>query len=275
MNITAQVLTVGAVAAWLALGAASGAPGGAPDPGPLPAAATNVGLTERLGEAVPLDAVFYDEHEGRHTLGELLDRPTVLALIFYHCPGACGRIQSSLAHALKDVPGELGKDYQVLSISFDDEETPELALEAKGNYMGLIGHAVPDGAWRFMTGDAESIRRLCEAVGFRAAKLGRHDFIHPNLITVLAPRGKVIRYLYGMDYLPLDIAMALSEAARGTPGLSIKKIVSYCYDYDPKNRRYAFKLFRVFGVTTLAVAGAFLFFLLRKGRGPTAGGSPS
>lgn len=268
---------------WLAviLGAgamlrgASLAAGAMPDPGPLPAAATNVGLTEHLGETLPLDLAFYDQTETRHTLGELLTRPTILALIFYHCPGACGMIQSSVARAIKEVPGELGKDYQVLSISFDDEETPDLAREAMGNYTHLVGKDVPPGAWRFMTGDAENVRRLCDAVGFRVAKLGRHDYIHPNLVTVVAPGGKIIRYLYGLEYLPLDVGMALSEAARGTPGLSIRKIVSYCYGYDPKNRRYAFQLFRVFGVTTLVVVGTFVFFLLRKGRGQPAGGNPS
>ena len=250
--------------------AQTGGPPAAAGPAGAPEA---VGVDEKLGQLLPADAVFYDEHEVRHTLGDVLDRPTILALVYYHCPGACSMIQGNLARALQSVPDTLGKDYQVISISFDDEETPEEALAARENYVSLVGTNLPENAWRFMTGDAESIRRTCDAVGFRFQQTGHHAFTHPNLVTVLGKNGQVIRYLYGTEYLPLDIGMAIAEAERGTPGISIKKIVSYCFDYDPQSRRYTFRLFRVFGTTTLVVLGCFLWFLLRKGRGSPSDGT--
>lgn len=251
-----------AIAAWLSVGlGAAFALNETPPP-----QAFDVGLDEKIGQTLPGDAVFYDEHGARHTLAELIDRPTILALVFYHCPVACGLIQGNLAHALQGVKEKLGADYQVLTISFDDEEVPELALETKANFMRIIGPGYPDNAWRFMTGDLENIKKTTGAVGFRFMKYGKHDFMHPNLVTVLAPGGKIIRYLYGTDYLPMEVSMALSEASRGTPGVSIKKIMSYCFAYDSKSRRYAFRFFRVFGTTMLVLVGGFLFFLLRKGK---------
>jgi protein SCO1/2 len=236
-----------------------------------PPAAFEVGLDEQIGRTLPADTVFYDEHGARRTLGELIDRPTILVLVFFHCPGVCGLIQGNLANALKSVPDKLGDSYQVLTISFDDEETPDLALEAKANYMRILGGSPPDTAWRFMTGSLESIRQVTQAAGFKFMKNGRHDYTHPNLITVVAADRKIIRYLYGTDYLPVEITMALTEAARGTPGVSIKKIVSYCFAYDSVNKRYAFRLVRVAGVTMAVLGGVFLFFLLRKGGGKRGG----
>jgi protein SCO1 len=225
----------------------------------------DVGLDEKIGQFLPGDAAFYDEHGVRHTLQELIDRPTIVALVFFHCPGVCSMIQGNLAETLKSVPDKLGKAYQVLTISFDDAEGPDLALEAKGNYMRILGGHPPDTAWRFLTGDFETIRRVTQAVGFKFIKNDVHNYTHPNLITVVAPDRKIIRYLYGTDYLPVELTMALSEAARGTPGVSIKKIVSYCFAYDAQNKRYIFRLIRVAGVSVLVVVGIFLFFLLRKG----------
>lgn len=258
----ARILHAMLVACALTALAPFSAPAQVPPTAPPPTV-NPVGVDEHLGQLLPLDLSFQDEHQVKRTLGDCLDKPTILILVFYHCPGTCGMIQSSVARAVKDIPLVLGKDYQILSVSFDDEEGPALALEARGNYAPLTGRDVPDAAWRFMTGDLAAITKLCDAVGFRFEKRGRHSYVHPNLITVVARDGKIIRYLYGTDFPPMDVGMALTEASRGTPGLSIRKLVSYCFDYDPKNRRYAFKLFRVFGFTTLVVLGLFLFFLLR------------
>lgn len=235
-----------------------------------PASDTLIGVDEHLGAVIPGDISFYDEHGTKRTLGEFVDRPTILALVFYHCPGVCGMIQSSLASALTDVRRSAGKDYRILSFSFDDEETTDLAAEAFTNYASLAGAAIPDGAWAFTTSDAGNIKRMCDAVGFRYLKNGTHNYTHPALVTVLSADRKIIRHLYGTQYLPLDLELALTEAERNQPGVSIKKALSYCYSYDPKSGRYVFGLFRIAGVTTLAVLGVVLFFLLRRrpGSGP-------
>lgn len=232
-----------------------------------PASDTLIGVDEHLGSVIPGDIACCDEHGTRRTLSEMVDRPTILVLVFYHCPGICGKIQNSLGSVLKDVRRSAGQDYRILSFSFDDEESTALAAETCSNYTAAIRPPLPDNAWSFTTSDSNNIKRLCDAVGYRYLKNGTHNYTHPALITVLSRDRKIIRYLYGTDYLPLDLEMALAEADRNQPGVSIRSMVSYCYSYDPKSGRYVFGLFRIAGITVLAVLGVFLFFLLR--RGPT------
>lgn len=223
-----------------------------------------VDVVEKLGGHLPLDIELVDADGRRRALGTVLGKPTILALIYYTCPAACSVIQGNLANTLNRVPARLGEEFQVISVSFDPEETPADAGRAKTNYTRIIKPVPEPAAWRFFTADAGAIQRLTDAVGFRYKKVGPHNFLHPNLVTVVAADGQIIRYLYGTDYLPFDVGMALSEALQGTPGVSIKKFLSYCFEYDPVKNRYAFKLFRVFGVITLAVIAGLLFFLLRK-----------
>lgn len=246
-----------------------GTNGGAPA---APDVDTLVGVDEHLGLVVPADISFRDEKGAGRTLGDYVDRPTILVLVFYHCPGICGAIQGNLAGTLKDVRRVAGKDYRILSFSFDNEETTDLAAEAFSNYTGIAGAVIPDGAWHFSTSDAGNIKRLCDAVGFRYLRNDTHNYTHPALVTVLSRERKITRYLYGTQYLPLDMELALTEAERNQPGVSIKKVVSFCYSYDPKSGRYVFGLFRVAGVTMLTVLGVFLYFLLRRRPGNGPGG---
>ena len=231
---------------------------------PIEVDASAIGVDERIGNQIPLDVELTDANGQTVSLGEVLDKPTLLILVFYHCPSACGMIQSNAAHAVNNAPHQLGKDFQMISVSFDDEDTQKDAQTAKANYTKILQDPAGADHWRYFTADAENIKRLTDAVGFRFMKMGTHNYVHPNLVTMLSGSGKVIRYLYGMDYLPFDIGMAVTEAFREEPGISIKKIVSYCFDYDPKNKRYAFNIVRVFGAVTLVGLGLFLFFLLRK-----------
>ncbi|PKL74694.1 MAG: SCO family protein, partial [Candidatus Melainabacteria bacterium HGW-Melainabacteria-1] len=117
----------------------------------------------------------------------------------------------------------------------------------------------------FLTGDEASVRRLTDAVGFRFTKTGKHLFLHPNVLIVLAKDRKIIRYLYGPTFLPFDIGMALTEAERGTPAVSIRKLISYCFSYEPEKKTYVFTAVRYFAGAILLVLGAFLYFvILRK-----------
>ena len=223
-----------------------------------------VDLEEKISEFIPSDIEFIDENHTRHKIKDILDKPTVLALVYYYCPMACSLIQGNLANALNEVPLKLGKDFQVWSVSFDNEETSEDARQAKANYTKIIKAQPNQTAWRFFTASPENIQRITEAVGFKYIKMGPHQFTHPNLITVVAADGQIIRYLYGTEFLPFDIGMAVSEALQGTPGVSIKKILSYCFEYDPQKNRYAFKLIQVFGIVTLTFVAGFIFFLIKK-----------
>lgn len=227
---------------------------------------TLIGVDEDLGGIIPADIAFHDERGIRRTMGECVDRPTVLALVFYHCPGICGRIQSSLARLTGVTQAKAGPDYRILSVSFDPDEGTSLASENATNFLEAAGSTLPDGAWRFMTGSREDIRRICDAVGFRYVVNGPHNFTHPAVVTVLSKERKIVRYLYGTEFLPLDLEMALSEAARNVPGNSMRKAVAFCYSYDPESGRYVFNIFKVAGFTSLAVLLLFLAFLIRPRR---------
>ncbi len=226
----------------------------------------SVGLDEKLGKTVPLDISFTDENGFPITLSELVDRPTLLQLVFYHCPQTCNMMMANLAHTLPSVTFKPGKEYRVVTISFDHEDTPKIASDTKTNYMNLLPPAFPVNEWRFLTGSLDNIRALTLATGFRFKRVEQHNFIHPNVLIILGDDGKIIRYLYGVEYLPFDVSMAITEASRGTPAISIKKILTYCFDYDPKGKKYVFKTFQITGIVLILMLGAFYFFVLRKGR---------
>ncbi len=224
-----------------------------------------VGVEERLGEILNLDLTFRDEDDRELRLKDFIEKPTLILPVYFYCPQACSMMLASLASAINDVPLTPGKNYQVLAISFDEQETPELAREAKKNYLKLIEKDFPEDQWKFLTGDRKAIHGLLHGLGYRLKKTGPHMFVHPNVLVVLSPAGKVIRYLYGIYFLPFDIGMALTEASKGTPQLSIRRVLTYCFDYDSEKKTYVFKAFRIVAVTIILVLAVFLFFLLRKG----------
>ena len=225
-----------------------------------------VGVEERLGEILNLDLTFRDEDDHALRLKDFIEKPTLILPVYFYCPQACSMMLASLASAINDVPLTPGENYQVLAISFDAQETPELAGEAKKNYLKQIEKNFPEDQWKFLTGDQKEIDGLLHGLGYRLKKTGPHMFIHPNVMVVLSPDGKIIRYLYGVYFLPFDIGMALTEASEGTPQLSIRRVLTYCFDYDSKKKTYVFKAFRIVAVTIVSVLAVFLFFLLRKGR---------
>lgn len=223
-----------------------------------------VGVNERLGNRINLDLVFTDENNTPIKLADFITKPTLVLPVYFYCPQACSLMLADLASAVNDVPLEPGKEYRVLAVSFDPDETPDLAKRSKQNYFKIITKAFPDADWRFLTGQEASIRQLLDAMGYKIKKTGPHMFLHPNTLVVLSPTGKVIRYLYGLNFLPFDIGMALTEAEKETPQFSVRKMLTYCFDYDPKRKTYVFKTFRTVGSAILIGLCLFLFFLLRK-----------
>jgi len=225
-----------------------------------------VGVDEHLGERIPLDLALVDEHGRQLRLGAALTKPTLLLPVYYSCPATCTMMLASLAQAINKTPLELGRDYRVLAFSFDEEEGPNLALRAKKNYTKILKEGFPPEEWIFLTGDERSIRSLTDSIGFRFKKTQEHLFVHPNVLLALAPDGTIIRYLYGPSFLPFDIGMALTEAAKGTPGLSVRKLLTYCFAYDAESRSYIFKSFRLLAVGIMILLLAFFLFVLRKGK---------
>ncbi len=224
-----------------------------------------VGVEEKLGTIIPLDLAFQDEHNNPLILRNFINKPTLLLPVYFYCTQACGLLLANLAASLNDYNSGPGDDYHVIALSFDEAETPAIALEAKANYFKILQKGFPEEKWKFLTGDAANIQAITAAIGFQYKKTGPHLFAHPNVLVAIAHDGKIIRYLYGPNFLPFDIGMALAEAVKGEPGISIKRILALCFDYDSKSKRYVFRTFRILGAAIVILLVAFFFFVLRKG----------
>lgn len=247
---------------------------GQPPQGAQPSLA---GVDEHLGEIIPEGILLRDESGKPIDPRTLMDVPVIIAPIYYSCPTVCNMLQSSLARVLPQMSLQPGKDYRVLSVSFDETDTFQLAARKKQNYFAAMNFAYPEDGWRFLSGDLDSINRFMDAIGFRFTRQGR-DFIHPVVLVVTAPGGKVVRYLYGQNFMPFDLTMAVTEASHGTIGLSVKRVLSYCFTYDPEGRRYVFDFMRIAGLIILFGAAVLLFVLVRGGprrkEGKRPGGTP-
>lgn len=225
----------------------------------------NVGIDEKLGDIVPLDVMLVDEQGERVPLRKLLDKPTVLTLNYFRCSGLCTPLLNGVAEMLSRTDQTPGKDFQVLTVSFDPRDTAELAGLKKANYVKQLGPAFPGDAWRFMTGDPDSTKRLADSVGFHFAKHG-DDYVHAGAVIVLARSGKITRYLYGVTFLPFDVKMAVLEANQGRTGPTISRFLKFCYSYDPSGRRYYLDVTRVAAGFTIALAVGFGVAIGVKGR---------
>ncbi|MBD3335812.1 MAG: SCO family protein [Candidatus Eisenbacteria bacterium] len=222
---------------------------------------TEVGIDEHLGQHVPLDLTFQDEDGRTVRLGDLLDKPTILTLVYYRCPGICTPLLSGVVDVLEKVDLEPGKDYQVLTISFDPTEGPDLAERKKMNFMKAFHEPFPEDAWRFMTGDSAAVAAITDAIGFRYKPQGK-DFLHPGVLTVLSDQGKIARYLYGITFLPFDVKMALMEAAEGRTGPTVRRVLLYCFSYDPEGKTYVFNILKVVGTLMMVFAALFVAWLV-------------
>jgi protein SCO1/2 len=226
-----------------------------------------IGIDQKLGHYVPLDLTFNDENGHKVSLRQLIHEPTILALVYLHCPNVCSLLLQNLADVLNRLPAEPGKEYFALAVSFDEKEGPSLALEKKKIYLKMIERPFPEDAWRFLTGDKENILKLTDAIGFHFKRVGE-DFEHPVSLVILAPNGKIVRYMYGADPLPFDLKLALMEASQGRVGPTIAKLVHFCFSYDPKSNKLVFNMLRVTGTVTLLFALSFVVFLILKGKKP-------
>jgi protein SCO1/2 len=226
----------------------------------------HVGVDEQLGKKIALDITFRDEHDQDFNLGGFIKKPTLILPVFFSCPQSCNIMLANLAQAINDIPLEPGKEYQLIALSFDAEDTPAVALQAKENYFRLIKKDFSREQWKFLTGDKNQVDAVLNSLGYRYQQTGSHAFIHPNVLITIAPDGKIIRYLYGLRFLPFDIGMALAEAEKGTPQMSVRRLLTYCFDYDSKSKTYVFKSFRITAISIILVLAVFLFFLLRKGK---------
>jgi protein SCO1 len=225
----------------------------------------SAGVKERLGETAAVDATVRDEEGKVFRFGDLLSVPTLLLPVYYDCPDACNYIQANIARILTKVDLVPGKEFQILSLSFDPKETPEKARKAKADFIPAIGAPWPASSWRFLTGDQKDVESIMRSIGFTYQKVD-NQVVHPILVVSLAPGGKIARYLYGDNPLPFDLTMAMTEANKGHLGLSIKRALSYCFSYDPEGKRYTINVLRIGGTVVAIFAIAFFLVLTLGGR---------
>lgn len=224
-----------------------------------------LGIYEKLDEYVPDSVYFYNESGELVNFKSLIDKPTIVTLVYFTCPGICSPLLDGIADVIGKLDLVLGTDYQVLTISFNEDETTELAVSKKKNYVAQVKKDIDESHWKWMTGDSANIHRLTNSLGYQFKREGK-DFVHAAAIMVLSPEGKITRYLYGTYFLPFDVKMALVEAAEGRSGPTINKILNYCFSYDPEGKKYVFNITKVAGTIILVFAVGLLIYLILSKR---------
>lgn len=271
--LTRTVVTTLAVA-WLGFGAVAEARYGkqerTQDDGSLPGPLREVGFDQNLGDALPLDLVFTDEKGGEVPLGSFFqpERPVVLALVYYECPMLCNMILNGLISSLDILTFQPGTDYDVVVVSFDPEEDHYLASAKKAGYMEQFGRPGTEGGFHFLTGEPENIDALTEAVGFRYVyDEEAEEFAHASGITVVTPEGQISRYLFGVEYAPKDLRLALVESSQSKIGSAVDQLLLFCYAYDPATGKYGadvMKIMRLGGALTLLAVLTFIILSRRR-----------
>ena len=238
----------------------------------LPKALKNVGIDQKLNEQIPLDAVFRDEQGREVKLGDFFGKkPVVLALVYYTCPMLCTQVLNGMLSSFRQVSFNIGEQYEVVTVSFDPRETPELAAAKKQIYVKGYNRPGTEASWHFLTGDAANIKRLTDATGFRFVwDEQTNQFAHASGIMVLTPEGKLARYFYGIDYPPRDLRLGLVEASQNKIGTPVDALMLYCYHYDPATGKYGavvMNIMRLAGGVTVVLIVGLLLVLRRRGSG--------
>jgi protein SCO1 len=251
--------------------------GARPTSGPtsngLPVALRDVGIDQKLNQELPLDLVFKDETGQEVKLRQYFgEKPVVVALVYYDCPMLCTQVLNGMISAFRVLNFKVGKEFDVVTVSFDPREKSDLAAAKKKVYVDYFSEPARAGAtkgWHFLTGDESSIKQLTDAVGFRyhydeATK----QFAHASAIMVTTPQGKLSHYFYGIEYSARDLRLALVESSQDKIGSPVDQLLLYCYHYDPATGKYGavvMNVVRLSGIITVLAIVAMLFLLRRRG----------
>jgi protein SCO1 len=228
----------------------------------------HVGIEQHLDEQIPSGLPFRDETGKAVRLGDYFGkRPLILNLVYYKCPMLCSEVLSGLTSALKPMKFDVGKDFDVLTISFDPRETPQDATESKAKWLQRYGHPGAEQGWHFLTGPQQSIDGLTKAAGFSYDyNENSGQFAHATAILVLTPEGKIAQYYYGVEFSPKDLRLAMVQASQNRIGSVVDQVLLYCYHYDPSAGKYSVVILRVLrlaGIATVVLLGGFIFAMVR------------
>ncbi len=230
----------------------------------------NVAIEQRLNEQIPADLAFRDETGKAVRLGDYYgNKPMILNLVYYQCPMLCSEVLSGLTGAMRVLKFDVGKDFEVLTVSFDPRDTPEIAAAKKADYLKRYGRANAADGWHFLTGPQASIDALTKAAGFQYQynpKTGQ--FAHATAIMVLTPDGRIAQYYYGVEFAPKDLRLGLVQASNNKIGNVVDEVLLYCYHYDPATGKYGAviaRILRLAGLATMLILGSMLVILSRRG----------
>lgn len=279
--LAAFVLTGGSARAQ---GPAAGMQQGTTTPGDPTAAKpgllSQVGMEQRIGQPVPLDLPFVDETGAAVTLGDYFGtRPVVLALVYYECPMLCTQVLNGLVTAIGVINFDVGREFDVVVVSFNPKEGPGLAAQKKAAYVERYGRPQTAGGWHFLTGSASSIARLTEAIGFKyALDAETGQYAHGPAIEVLTPKGTIARYFYGIEYSARDLRFGLIEASEERIGSAVDDVLLLCYHYDPATGKYGaaiLDMVRVGGIATMLAFVTFVVISVRRERALARSAAPA
>jgi len=228
-----------------------------------------VGIDQRIGQQLPLDVTFRDETGRSVPLRNYFGkRPVLLTLVYYQCPMLCSEVLNGVVGGLLPLKLNVGLDFDIVTVSFDPRDTPAVATEKRDTYLRRYGRAGADKGWHFLTGETPAIEALTKAVGFRYAwDPTIQQYAHASGIMVLTPDGRLSRYLYGVEYTPKDLRLALVDSSEGKVGNVVDQVMLYCYHYDPATGKYGAvvtHMLRLGGALTLLLLGGFLAAAWRR-----------
>ena len=240
----------------------------------LPNTLKTVGIEQRLGEQLPLDTLLNDEDGNAVSLGTYFNsgRPVILAFVYYECPMLCNQVLNGLTGSLKGMSFDVGKEFDVVAISFDARENDiaDLAKNKKASYIERYNRAETEKGWHFLTGTQEAIEKVTSAAGFSFKWDEKSaQFAHAAGVMIVTPDGKLTRYFYGIDYSPKDVKFGIMESAESKIGNPAEKLLLYCFHYDPSTGKYGLSILRVlrlFGIFTVLGMGAMIFVFLKRSK---------
>lgn len=221
-----------------------------------------VGVIEHLGTKIPLDLKFVNDKFENVTLGQLITKPTILSFVYFDCPGLCSPLLDGVGSVIQKTDLVMGKDYQVITISFNFRDTPQKAKAKKDRFVEKYSKGKGDG-WIFLTTDSATIFKITDATGFKTKAVGL-DFVHPSAIIAISPQGMITRYLYGITFMPIDFKMSIIEANKEQPRPTIQRILEICYSYDQTSQRFALDITKIAGIIIVFLILVFIIVYLLK-----------
>jgi len=238
----------------------------------------NVGMRQNLNQPIPADLTFTDDLGRTVRLGDYFGKkPIILNLVYFTCPMLCGEVLSGLENSLRMMKFEVGKEFDVITVSFDPHDTPEAAAKKKSEFLRRYKRPGAELGWHFLVGHQDAIDSLTKAAGFDYQYDPKtRQFAHTAAILILTPEGRIAQYYYGIEYPPKDLRLGLVEAGAGQIGNVVDALLLYCYHYDPEQGKYSATILRVLrlaGVATMLFIGTLIFVMIRRGPSHDAPGA--